>query len=84
MLGFCNVKVRVGTVAQVFNSRMWKAETGSSLLSSKTSLDHASSGSTRSYIVRPSSKEVFKNLNCWVWWRTPLIPALGRQRQADF
>jgi hypothetical protein len=21
---------------------------------------------------------------CWVWWRTPLIPALGRQRQVDF
>jgi hypothetical protein len=20
----------------------------------------------------------------WVWWRTPLVPALGRQRQADF
>jgi hypothetical protein len=20
----------------------------------------------------------------WVWWLTPLIPALGRQRQADF
>jgi hypothetical protein len=20
----------------------------------------------------------------WVWWSTPLIPALGRQRQADF
>jgi hypothetical protein len=22
--------------------------------------------------------------NSWVWWRTSLIPALGRQRQADF
>jgi hypothetical protein len=20
----------------------------------------------------------------WAWWRTPLIPALGRQRQVDF
>jgi hypothetical protein len=20
---------------------------------------------------------------CWAWWRTPLIPALGRQRQVD-
>jgi hypothetical protein len=21
---------------------------------------------------------------CWAWWCTPLIPALGRQRQVDF
>jgi hypothetical protein len=24
-----------------------------------------------------------KNVS-WAWWRTPLIPALVRQRQADF
>jgi hypothetical protein len=22
--------------------------------------------------------------DCWAWWCTPLIPALGRQRQVDF
>jgi hypothetical protein len=28
----------------------------------------------------------FNNTGVWAgqWWRTPLIPALGRQRQADF
>jgi hypothetical protein len=25
-----------------------------------------------------------KTSQSWAWWRTPLIPALGRQRQADF
>jgi hypothetical protein len=24
------------------------------------------------------------SLASWAWWCTPLIPALGRQRQADF
>jgi hypothetical protein len=23
-------------------------------------------------------------ITSWAWWRMPLIPALGRQRQADF
>ena len=25
-----------------------------------------------------------KKYLAWQWWRTPLIPALGRQRQVDF
>jgi hypothetical protein len=25
-----------------------------------------------------------KETQCRAWWRMPLIPALGRQRQADF
>jgi hypothetical protein len=28
--------------------------------------------------------EPLKILNSQQWWRTPLIPELGRQRQADF
>jgi hypothetical protein len=28
---------------------------------------------------------LFKRVNVsWAWWSTPLVPALGRQRQADF
>jgi hypothetical protein len=29
-------------------------------------------------------KTTLKVLLSRAWWRTPLIPALGRQRQADF
>jgi hypothetical protein len=25
-----------------------------------------------------------KEIQSWVWWHTPLIPALRRQRQVDF
>jgi hypothetical protein len=29
-------------------------------------------------------KMVLKSKACWVWWRTPLTSALGRQRQVNF
>jgi hypothetical protein len=31
------------------------------------------------YVICPLKKK-----NAGQWWRTPLIPALGRQRQVDF
>jgi hypothetical protein len=29
-------------------------------------------------------KKITSVIHSWAWWCTPLIPALGRQRQADF
>ena len=29
-------------------------------------------------------KSIKREKISWVWWHTPLIPALARQRQADF
>jgi hypothetical protein len=31
-----------------------------------------------------SVSEIKNKTDSWAWWRTPLIPTLGRQRQADF
>jgi hypothetical protein len=39
------------------------------------------------YSDRPDSKPIIMMIIiiiCRAWWRTPLIPALGRQRQANF
>jgi hypothetical protein len=30
----------------------------------------------------PIKTNIRKKGRCWVWWRTPLVPALGRQKQA--
>ena len=36
-------------------------------------------------LLLPSYVFTFKEAAAaWQWWYTPLIPALGRQRQADF
>jgi hypothetical protein len=36
------------------------------------------------YTARPCLKKKKKKKSAGQWWRMPLIPALGRQRQADF
>jgi hypothetical protein len=34
--------------------------------------------------IETLSKNTIKKKSSRVWWHTPLIPGLGRQRQADF
>jgi hypothetical protein len=35
-------------------------------------------------IIEENFPNLKKEMSSWAWWCTPLIPALGRQRQADF
>jgi hypothetical protein len=50
--------------------------------------EESESSDSLSYIVKlnlKTNKQPFKKKDmAWQWWRSPLIPALGRQRQADF
>jgi hypothetical protein len=34
--------------------------------------------------LKCEKNEEFKNISAGQWWHMPLIPVLGRQRQADF
>jgi hypothetical protein len=38
--------------------------------------------STTRFRIRKNASYYFPP--SWAWWRMPLIPALGRQKQADF
>jgi hypothetical protein len=66
-----------------FGPRPQEAEAGSSLSSKPAWSTKAVSGQPELH-----SESLFQNKaekKCsWVWWCTPLIPALGRHRQADF
>jgi hypothetical protein len=40
---------------------------------------------SQGYTGKPCLLKIIKtNKQAGQWWRTPLMPALGRQRQADF
>jgi hypothetical protein len=43
-----------------------------------------SSTSENYYLITLFIRSYFKKKYSGAWWRTPLIPALGSQRQADF
>jgi hypothetical protein len=66
---------------------IWDRETGR--LSDRELHLWAGPGRKQEASSMQTEKEELKNvLQSWggsrAWWRTPLIPALGRQRQADF
>ena len=54
---------------------------------SKASILFSSLGyKVRFYLNRQQQNKIRKQKkeSRWAWWHTPLIPALGRQRQGDF
>jgi hypothetical protein len=62
----------LGTALRVPHTR-WKA-----------SSSEAVAGHPQRRLLRRMFKPIERNIRAGQWWRTPLIPALGRQRQADF
>jgi hypothetical protein len=62
-------------VALFVIARNWKMPRCPSTEECTKKLAHLPNGILFRYLKQRQSRE---------WWRTPLIPALGRQRQADF
>jgi hypothetical protein len=80
-------------VAHAFNPSTREAEAGG-FLSSRPACLQSEFQDNQGYTEKPclekqkqnkTKQQQQKSLNlARQWWRTPLIPALGRQRQADF
>ena len=62
------------------NPSNWEAETVGWISEFKNNLVYRTSLRT----ARGYPKKLYQKNIARQWWRTPLVPALGRQRQADF
>jgi hypothetical protein len=72
-------------VAHAFNPSTQKAEAGRSLASLHYKFYRLSFKTVRTVTQRNCLKKQNKNKSvAGQWWRMPLIPALGRQKQVDF
>jgi hypothetical protein len=69
-------------VTHTFKPSTQEAESGKSLEFEANLVYRENSRTPRATQKKPYVEK--KKKSARQWWRTPLIPALGRQRQADF